>query len=78
MVIIRGDWAHLSRGKHCAKHISSGAWADRNDRGDLILDQPGRWMLHTSDGFARRATVYATVSEDLTSVMGLGSRFEVV
>ena len=54
---IRGDYAGLSRGKHCAKHVETGTWAERDDDGDLILNRPGKWMLHTSDGFSRKATV---------------------
>ena len=77
VVVIRGSFAHLSRGKHCAKHLPTGTWADRTDDGDLILDQDGRWMIHTSDGFARKATEYVVVRDgELKS--SLGRRFKEV
>lgn len=72
--IIRGDYARLSRGKHCAKHVPTGEWAERNDAGDLILDKPGRWMLHTSDGFSRKTTIYITLDADCNPTTAFGSR----
>ena len=75
-IIIRGGYAHLSRGKHCAKHMSTGSWAARDDNGDLILDQDGRWMLSTNDGFSRKETIYVVVREGkLTEALGSRSRF---
>jgi hypothetical protein len=77
-IIVRGDYAHLSRGKHCAKHMPSGRWADRDDNGDLILNEPGKWMLHTSDGFSRKETVYVVLDSDGSLKGVLGRRFEKV
>ena len=76
-VTIRGDFANLSRGKHCAKHVESGEWADCDDGGNLVLDRDGRWMIHTSDGFSRKATEYVTV-KDGELVGTLGRRFSEV
>lgn len=77
---IRGDYAGLSRGKHCAKHVESGTWAERDDDGDLILNRPGKWMLHTSDGFSRKATVYVTLDENckMKDTLGRGAKFSKV
>lgn len=77
---IRGDYAGLSRGKHCAKHVETGTWAERDDDGDLILDKPGKWMCHTSDGFNRKATVYVTLdaSCEMKGTFGRGARFSKV
>jgi hypothetical protein len=75
-IIVRGDYAMLSRGKHCAKHVPTGAWADRDDNGNLILDQDGKWMLSTNDGFNRKETVYVTVKDgELTAAFGSRSKF---
>ena len=74
MAKVRGQYANLSRGKHCAKHVPSGTWAETDENGSLILDQPGKWMLHTSDGFSRKETVYVTVKKDGTIAESLGSR----
>jgi hypothetical protein len=59
-----GRYAGLSRGKHCAKHVSSGTWAKRPEDSTedvLVLDIPGKWMLHSSDGFNRKRTEYIMV-----------------
>lgn len=63
-----GRFSHCSRGKHCAKHVASGAWAQRpldSTEDVLVLDKPGKWMLHTSDGFNRKTTEYIIVESAL-------------
>jgi len=64
VTVFRGRYAHLSRGKHCAKHMESCEWARRpldSTEDVLVLDRPGKWMLHSSDGFNRKKTVYVIV-----------------
>lgn len=60
----RGRFVHTSRGKHYAKHAETGEWARRptNSAEDvLVLDRPGKWMIHSNDGFRRRQTEYIMV-----------------
>lgn len=62
-----GRYAHTSRGKHYAKHQQSGAWAQRpSDSTDdvLVLDQPGKWGVGSTDGFNRKEWYYVIVTED--------------
>lgn len=64
VTVFRGRYAHLSRGKHCAKHIETGKWAQRpldSTEDVLVLDRPGKWMIHSSDGFRRKQTDYIIV-----------------
>lgn len=75
-IVITGQYAKLSRGRISAKHTKSGQWAERGE-GTVILDQPGKWMISQTDGFSRKETVYATLSEDGT-ISGLGSRMQIV
>jgi len=59
-----GRFSHCSRGKHCAKHMASGTWATRpydSTEDVLVLDKPGKWMVHSSDGFNRKKTDYIMV-----------------
>ena len=74
-ITITGQYANLSRGRISAKHVATGQWGERGN-GTVTLDRPGKWMISQTDGFARKETVYAVVSED-GSVSGLGRRMEV-
>lgn len=75
-ITITGQYATLSRGRISAKHVSTGQWASRGN-GTVTLDRPGKWMISQTDGFSRKETVYATVSDD-GEIEGLGRRMEVV
>jgi len=62
----RGRYAHCSRGKHYARHVQSGRWAQRPaDSLDdvLVLDEPGKWFVGSSDGFRRKESRYVIVTE---------------
>jgi len=65
--VFRGIYSHLSRGKHHAKHMESGEWARRpvdSVEDVLVLNKPGKWMLHSNDGFRRRRTDYIIINLD--------------
>ena len=62
----RGRYAHLSRGRHYAKHVETCAWAQRPlDSTDdvLVLDIPGKWFVGSTDGFHRKESRYVMVTE---------------
>lgn len=59
---ITHDWATLSRGRICAKHVKDGTWAERGN-GTVIIDRAGKWMLSATDGFSRKETIYVVVSD---------------
>jgi len=65
-IIAVGDFSLCSRGRHSAKHMPSGDWAEKDDAGNLIIDKAGKWMLSTTDGFNRKDTIYIAVNEDST------------
>jgi hypothetical protein len=71
-VKITGQYAGLSRGRICAKHVATGVWAQK-DGECVILGRGGKWMISQTDGFNRKETVYATLNTDGT-IKGLGSR----
>ena len=71
-VTVTGQYAGLSRGKICAKHIASGRWGSRGN-GTVTLDEPGKWMVSQDDGFSRKETVYVEV-DSKGGVTGLGKR----
>lgn len=75
-VEISGQYALLSRGRISAKHMASGEWAEK-EGARVILNRPGKWMISQTDGFSRKETVYATVSEE-GEVSGLGKRMDIV
>lgn len=65
----KGRYAGLSRGKHYAKHVESGAWAQRptdSTEDVLVLDRPGKWGVGSTDGFRRKEWRYVIVGEDGT------------
>jgi len=62
-----GRYAHLSRGKHYAKHMATGEWARRpNDSTQdvLVLDKPGKWFVGSTNDFNRKESKYLIVGED--------------
>lgn len=74
-VTITGQYANLSRGRIVAKHMETGTWGERGN-GTVTLDRAGKWMISQTDGFNRKETVYAIVSEDGT-VESLGRRMSI-
>lgn len=67
----RGRYAHLSRGRHYAKHIETETWAKRPlDSLDnvLVLSRPGKWFCGSTDGFSRKEKKYVFVEEDGTLI----------
>lgn len=75
-ITITGQYANLSRGRICAKHVKTGQWAERGN-GTVTLDREGKWMVSQTDGFSRKETVYVEVSSS-GDVSGLGRRMEIV
>lgn len=73
---ITGQFAKCSRGRIVAKHLATSEWGER-EGAIVILDRPGKWMISQTDGFSRKETVYATVSES-GEITGLGRRMEIV
>lgn len=73
---ITGQFAMCSRGRIVAKHLATAEWGER-EGSIVILDRPGRWLISQTDGFHRKETVYATVSES-GEIAGLGRRMEIV
>ena len=62
-IVISSQYGTLSRGRHSAR-IGSGSsvtWAAKDSSGNLVIDQPGKWQLHCSDGFQRSARGVLTV-----------------
>ena len=66
-----GRYAHCSRGKHYAKHVDTGVWAQRpadSTEDVLVLDKPGKWGVGSTDGFNRKEWRYVIVNADGTLV----------
>lgn len=80
--IISSQYGILSRGRHSARRLLNGsvaAWAEKDDGGRLILDTPGAWHLHCTDGFNRTAKAVLTLRADGTYRMtGDTKRFTVL
>lgn len=80
-IIVTSQYGVLSRGKHSARLGSGSAvsWAARDGAGRLVIDQPGRWQLHCTDGFSRVGRAVLTVAADGSyTLSGDRSRFSVV
>lgn len=74
-IVISGQYANLSRGRICAKHVKSGEWAEKSGS-TVTLNQPGKWMISQTDGFSRKETVYVEV-EITGEVSGLSKRMHI-
>lgn len=80
-IIVTSQYGILSRGRHSARLVSGGSttWADKDANGNLVIDSPGQWQLHCSDGFKRTGKAVLTVKEDGDWEMtGDTKRFDVI
>jgi len=61
-LMVSSQYSRLSRGRISARKEENGqtVWADKNDS-SVILTPPGRWKIHTSDGFSREARCEITL-----------------
>ena len=79
-IIITSQYGTLSRGKHSAR-LGSGSdveWAGRDSAGRLVIDRPGKWQLHCTDGFSRVGRAVLTVAADGSyTLSGDARRFSV-
>lgn len=75
---VSSQFGCLSRGRHSARRGSGQQveWARRDHRGWLVIDEPGTWQLHATDGFSRVARATLRVEPDGTWSLH-GSRFSV-
>ena len=79
-IIISSQYGTLSRGRHSARLGSGSAvqWATKDGRGNLVIDSPGSWQLHCTDGFNRTARAVLTVkSSGSWTLSGDSKRFTV-
>lgn len=80
--VVTSHYGTLSRGRHSArKKISKSEiqWADKDARGNLVINSPGEWYLHCSDGFRREARAVLIIKEDGSyEFIGDTNRFRIV
>lgn len=80
-IIVTSQYGRLSRGRHSARQGNGPAakWATKDAHGRIIIDEPGVWALHCSDGYSREARAVLTVDADGSWKMtGSTSRFAVL
>ena len=80
-IVISSQYGTLSRGRHSARIGSSSdvIWAAKDGKGNLVIDRPGEWQLHCSDGFRRSARAVLKVKPNGDWKMtGDASRFDVI
>lgn len=80
-IVVTSQYGTLSRGRHSARQGNdhSARWAGKNAKGQIVITEPGVWMLHCSDGFSRTARAVLTVDEDGGWEMtGDTKRFDVI
>lgn len=80
-IVITSQYGTLSRGRHSARQGNGSAarWAGKNAKGQLVITDPGTWMLHCSDGFRREARAVIVVDADGGWEMtGDTKRFDVI
>lgn len=65
-IVISSQYGVLSRGRHSARKGRGDdvRWAEKNAKGQLLITEPGKWLLHCSDGFDRSARAVLEVDED--------------
>ena len=69
-IVVTSTFGTLSRGRHSARQEKGRGkakeviWAGKDARGNLVIDAPGVWCLHCTDGFKREGRAVLTVSED--------------
>lgn len=79
-ITVSSQYGTLSRGKHSARKGGGGAvtWAAKDPSGNLVISEPGTWMLHCTDGFNRVARATLVVKGDGSWKMsGDSNRFDV-
>lgn len=80
-LLITSQYGILSRGRHSARQTvgSSVIWATKDENGNLVIDSPGTWNLHCSDGFNRSARATLHVATDGSfRLSGDAKRFTVI
>lgn len=80
-IIVTSQYGTLSRGRHSARKGEGDSlqWAGKNAKGQIVITEPGTWMLHCSDGFKRTAKAVLAISENGDWEMtGNSNRFSVV
>lgn len=78
-IVVTSQYGKLSRGRHSAR-LGDGpnkTWASKDVDGNLVIDRPGVWQLHCSDGFSRESRGAIQVNAAGTYVLK-ASRFSVV
>lgn len=65
-IIVTSQYGTLSRGRHSARqgNGASASWAAKDGNGNMVIDRPGQWLLHCTDGFKRSARATLTVDGD--------------
>ena len=69
-IVVTSKYGTLSRGRHSARqekrvgNKKEVIWASKTPNGSILIDAPGVWYLHCTDGFKREARAVLTVSED--------------
>ena len=80
-IVVTSQYGTLSRERHSARKGagSYAQWAKKDERGNLIINEEGSWMLHCTDGFNRvaRATLKVQKNGDWT-MTGDTKRFDVI
>jgi hypothetical protein len=80
-ITITSQYGTLSRGRHSARKGPAGKaqWAEKDERGNLVISEEGTWNLHCTDGFSRVARATLTVRPDGEWTMtGDTKRFDVI
>ena len=78
---VTSSYGALSRGRHSARKGTGSdvQWADKDARGAMIINSPGIWKLHCSDGFKRTATATLQVDDEgAWEMTGDVKRFDVL
>ena len=80
-LIITSQYGMLSRGRHSARKVLKDRtlWAEKDEYGRIIINEPGRWFLFSSDGFAREARATIIIEKDGNwRIVGDTKRFTIV
>lgn len=80
-IVVTSHLGTLSRGRHSAR-IGNGdnaIWANKDENGNLVIEQSGSWQLHCTDGFKRIGRAVLKVEEDGNwKMIGDTNRFSVI